>query len=309
MPDTYFDRHQDNVIDVGGTYGTIPAGQQIRGLQLQLDPDAPFSMRALAVRMNSVLATYQNNLQYLWFRLKRADGSLLSQDFLPFLTWMRAYGQGGNPGPIWPHEMYPANGIIEVDLWNNNSSGVNLAGVQLVFRGCRRYGAKPSLYPQTIKRLFPYTRSLRVSGVGITPVTGGDIRNVSILPQLTSQGMIPTDFVLRHVTGGSVYNPASGAFFPARNVFVTLKDGDGKPYSNAPVDINILMQQPMTNQVNNYLQFGPWHPGLVYGEIYVPQGQSLLMDIYRDDSDFSGQGNIQAVRLDFAFGGVKVYRP
>lgn len=305
--DTFFDRHQDNVLDVGGTFGTIAAGKKVFGLQLQLDPDAPFGLRALAVRMNWTVADGQSDLQYLWFRMKRANSDLMSTDFMPFLYWMRAFGQGGNPGPIWPHELYPPSSVIEVDLWNNNSSAVDLAGVQLVFRGCRRYREKPSQYPQTIAKMSPYTRSLKVTGVGITPTTGGDIRNVSILPSLTNQGFISTDFVLRHLTGGAVFVPVFGSYFQPRNVFITLKDGDGKPYSNAPVDINILMQQPLGGSINNALQFGPWHPGLVYGEIYVPQGQSLLMDILRSDADFIAQPNIAADRLDFAFGGSKVY--
>ncbi len=307
MADQYFYRHQDNVLDVGATHGTIEAGQRVPGLQLQLDPDAPFDLRSLAVRMDSDIEEYQNNLQFLWIKWKRADGGFFSTDFMPLLEFMRAFGQGGNPKPIWPHELYPASGVIEVDLWNNNPS-VDLDGVQVVFRGVRLYSPRPGLYPATIRELKTYAKSLKVTGVGITPTSGGDLRNIPVLPQLTGGGMISSDFVIRSISAGQVYNPASGAFFPARNLYLTIRDGDGKPYSNAPIDINILAQGPMFtgSQVNNPLQFGPWHPGLLYSEIYVPKNQSFFVDILRDDGDFSEQEDIQEVRVDLVFKGVKV---
>lgn len=305
MPDTFFDRHQDNVLDVG----TILAGKKVFGLPLVLDPDAPFIMKALAVRCDWELEIGQSNLQYLYFKLKRANGSFLSQDWIPLLYAIRAFGQGGNPGPIWPHENYPANSALEIDLWNNNSTDVDIDGLEIVFRGCRRYAPRDNLYPKQIREIRNYTRSLKVT-VGITPVAGGDVRNVQIFPSMTNNTFIGSDFVLRKITGGALYNPNSpAAYFQPRNVWLTLKDGVGKPYSNAPVDINILAQQPMaTASIPNANQFGPWHPGLVYPEIYVPEGEALTVDILRDDTAFIGQAGLAADRIDLAFGGVKVYR-
>ena len=312
MPDTFCDRHQDNVIDVGAVFGTSPtaigslvAGKQYPGIPLTIDADAPFHLKALAVRMNWDADTGQNGLANLWYRLKRGNGDYMSQDWVPFVLAVRLFGQGGNPAPVWPWEAYPPGGVIEIDLWNRGNTA--LPGVQVVCRGVRRYPPLPSLYPKKIREIRNYTRSLKQTGVGLTPVTGGDVRNIQILPQMTNNLMMSSDFVLRHLTGGSVFNDKfPSSFVPARNVWCVLKDHQERPFSNLPVDINILFQQPLTNtDISGCVgQFGPWHPALIYPEVYIPQGQGLYLDIYRDDT---GQAGGAAVRLDFAFGGVRVY--
>src|SRR5262245_55897510 len=133
MPDLFQERHQDYVLDVGNSFantehqqqvriGTLVAGKIYPGLPLVLDPDAPFTLRGLAARMQWDLTNGQNLLAALYFRLKRANTTYSSNDWLPFSSLAPAFGQGGNPYPWWPHENYPASGAIEIDLWNNGAT-------------------------------------------------------------------------------------------------------------------------------------------------------------------------------------------
>lgn len=318
MADKFYERHQDYVFDIGNSFantsyqqqvqiGTLAANTQYPGLPLTLDLDAPFILRGISARMQWSLETGQNSLSQLYFRLKRANTRLTCPQgqWLPFEQVARVYGQGGNQGIVWPHESYPQGGVIEVDIWNNGAS--TLAGVQIVFRGVKRYAIpRPSLYPANISRVMNWTRSVKIAGVGIS----GPTATIERFP--LSPAVKDGDFVLRHLQGGSVYNPnAPAAFFTARNVWAALRDEQDKPFSNAPVDVNILCGQgtmALASGLTNSQQFGPWHPGIVYPEIYIPRNQVFSMDIFRDDSAYIGQPGIGAVRMDFALGGVKVFQ-
>jgi hypothetical protein len=314
MPDSVTYRHEDYVLDVGNCYvntpfqqtgqftiGTLAANTQYPGLVLNLDPDAPFRVSGLAARMTWDLASGETNLNQLWFRLKRANSSrYTSTAWLPFAQLARAFGQGGNQYPYWPHEVYPASGAIEIDLWNNGANA--LPGVQIVYRGIKEFGPKPSPWPSPF-RPQNFTRAVKISGVGISGPTAQI--NRFLLNPITD-----SDFVLRHLAGGCIYTPASPFFYP-RNVWVGLRDSTDKPYSNGPVDINILCGQGtmplLAAGLPNSTQFGPWHPGLLWPEFYIPRYTGYSMDILRDDSSYGVQAGIGAVRLDFALGGVKVF--
>lgn len=318
MADKFYERHQDYVFDIGNSFantayqqqvqiGTLVAGRQYPGLPLQIDLDAPFIMRGIAARMQWDLETGQNDLSQLYFRLKRANTRYTcpQDQWLPFEQFARVFGQGGNQGIMWPHEGYPQGGVIEVDLWNNGDE--DLAGVQLVFRGVKRFPyPKPSLYPQKISRILNWTRSVKIAGVGVSGPTAM-IERFPLAPPVKDG-----DFVLRKISGGCVYNPnAPAAFFTARNVWCAIRDENDKPYSNAPVDVNILCGQgtmALASGLDNSQQFGPWHPGLLYPEIYIPRNVMYSMDIFRDDSAYLGQAGLGAVRMDFALGGIKVFQ-
>ncbi len=298
MADTFHERHQDYVLDIGASLGTLAANTQYPGIPLLLDPDAPFILRSLACRMQWDLETGQQHLSQIWFRLKRASTIFTSSDWLPLNKLALAFGQGGNPYPIWPHIPYPERGTIEIDVWNRGSS--TIAGLQFVFRGVKRFpNAAPNPWPAKF-RPQNFTRSVKISGIGYSGPTA-TIRRFLLKP------LGDADFVLRHLQGGWVYNPQGVA---PRNVFVTLRDDRDKPYSNAPVDINILCGQgtmALAAVMPNNAQFGPFHPGLVYPEIYIPRYTAYSMDVVRDDAVYFGQEGLGDVRLDFALGGIKVF--
>jgi len=315
MSDTFYERHHDYVMDVGNSFantpwqqqatlGTLVAGRQYPGIPLTLELDAPFIMRGIAARMQWDLETGQNDLSQLYFRLKRANTRYTCpvDQWLPFEAFARIYGQGANPGIIWPHEGYPQGGVIEVDLWNNGAE--DLAGVQLVFRGVKRWATpRPCLYPSNISRVLNWTRSVKWAGIGVSGPTA--------LQRITLKPITDADFVLRHMQAGSVYNPnAPDAFFRARNVWALLRDDQDKPFANAPVDINILCGQgtmATASGLDNSQQFGPFHPGLLFPEIYIQRNQAYSLDVLRDDSAYVGQAGLGAVRMDFALGGIKVF--
>ncbi len=302
MADLFHERHQDYVMDLSAQLGTLAANTQYPGMQLLLDPDAPFIMRSLAARMRWDLSTGQQHLSQLWFRLKRASTIFTSSDWLPLNQLALAFGQGGNPYPIWPHIPYPERAAIELDVWNRGAN--TLPGVQVVFRGVKRFqGSLSNPWPAKT-RLQNWTRSVKISGIGYTGSTA-HVRRFLLMP------VTDADFVLRHLQGGCVYNPNfPSAFFPARNVWVTLRDDKDKPYSNAPVDINILMGQgtmALASVAPNSSQYGPFHPGLLYPEIYIPRYCAYSMDVLREDVAYFGQEGLGDVRMDFALGGVKVF--
>lgn len=307
MPDRFYERHQDYVLDVGGpagNIGTLAANTKYPGIPLVLDPDADFIMRGMAARMTWDLSSGQNNLSQLYFKLKNKDTHYTSTDWIPFGTFARVYGQGGNPAPWWPHLNYPKKGVIEIDLWNNGAN--TLPGVQMVFRGVKRFpNPRPSLYPQKISRTLNWTRSVKISGVGVSGSTA-TVNRFALSPAITD-----ADFVLRHIQAGAPYNPnAPSAFFTPRNVWLTLRDIDDYPYSNLPVDWNILAGQATmaaASGLTNSTQFGPWHPGLFYPEIYIRKNEMFTIDVVRDDSPYNGQSGLAAARIDLALGGSKVF--
>ena len=88
-------------------------------------------------------------------------------------------------------------------------------------------------------------------------------------------------------------------------------DEDNKPYSNAPVHIDVLMSNPSVGATypagsSFVIPFGTGAqaPGLFYSEIYVPKNHIMYYNVVRNDSGFAGQ---VAVNLPFQFNGSKVY--
>lgn len=310
----------DYVLDVGGPataangnqagiIGTLAANTKYPGLLVQLQPDAPFILRGMAARMTWSLENGQNSLSQLYFRLKTAgttySTNLVAGDnsWVPFSLFARAFGQGGNQGVWWPHQEYPANGTIEIDLWNNGAA--TLPGVQIVFRGVKRFTRPVSpTYPAKITRTLNWSRAVKIYGVGISGST-------ALVRQYLYPAISDADFVFRHIQGGCVYNDkAPGAFFPARNVWVTLRDTQEWAYSNLPVDINILCGQSTmqtASGLTGHAQFGNWHPGIIYPELYIKKNELYSLEVVRDDSSYGAQAGIGAERLDFALGGIKVF--
>ena len=90
-------------------------------------------------------------------------------------------------------------------------------------------------------------------------------------------------------------------------VYVFLRDESRKPYSNEPIHVNDLFGQndpaATGNNVND--PSDQFFPGLLTPEIYLLREGALYLDIYRDDAAFANQF---PVTLNFAFGGVKVFK-
>jgi hypothetical protein len=82
------------------------------------------------------------------------------------------------------------------------------------------------------------------------------------------------DFVIRAAQAGEL--SAAGSLQPAFDLFIKLKDQDGRPYMNDWVDIGVIFGRAGDSP----LRFGT-AAGLIYPELYLPANQHLLIDVKR----------------------------
>jgi hypothetical protein len=282
---TYQERHQDYV----WTLPTIPAGQQLVQ-PFQFDPDAPFVLRSLAARIPYDANGTQTALASVSLRWSGPVQDYRHQSVVPVGLLMGPYfGQYGNPMPVYPEVQFPASGTTWLQVAN---SGANpLVGLQVFMRGVKR--GRPGqwatyTYPAKM-RTIPFSYPFLVSSLAVTePGRKGVF-------QVQSNG----DFVFRAGQAGRVFAPQT------YEVFLTLKDSNDYPYSNAPVHVDVLFGQsagraayPVGSAPLLVPPIGPGAsaPGLIYPEIYLPQDHILLYDIVRNDAAYVGLG---AVTCDF----------
>jgi hypothetical protein len=114
-----------------------------------------------------------------------------------------------------------------------------------------------------------------------------------------------SDFVLRGIQAGPSFSRTT------YEVFITLMDENEKPYSNAPVHVDVLAGRsfmtaayPSGTSVLAPIGTGASNPGLFFPEIYVPKTHILYYDLVRSDAGFAG-----AAAQDFpvTFKGMKVF--
>ena len=290
------ERHYDYVL----SGPSLAAGQIVQGLPLQLDPDAPFELRSRALRVPyDTLTQTQAALQGVSLRYTDAAGDYLSQGLVPQALEMAYFGQGGNPKPVYPPQRYPAQGVIKVDVKNNNST--TLTGLTLYFRGVKlfKWGQRPlHTYPPKFTPL-PFTYPVLATALPVTTPTQG--------LRYTFTCRADADFVLRALQAG-----INGAAPSTWEVFLTLRDADLYPYSNAPVHLDVLCGNSFIGAVfpcgSSALVApvgpGPASPGLLYPEIYVPKNNLLYIDVLRADVAYAGAAQVD---LPIAFLGMKVF--
>jgi hypothetical protein len=289
---TYQERHQDYV----WTLPTIPAGQQIVQ-PFQFDPDAPFVLRSLAARIPYDANGTQTALASVSLRWSGPVQDYRHQSVVPAGLMLGPYfGQYGNPMPVYPEVQFPASGVTWLQVVNGGASP--LTGLQVFMRGVKR--GRPGqwatyTYPAKM-RTIPFSYPFVVSSLAVT-----DARTNQVF-QVQSNG----DFVFRAGQAGRVFAPQT------YEVFLTLKDSNGYPYSNAPVHVDVLFGQsagraayPVGSAPLLVPPIGPGAsaPGLIYPEIYLPQDHILLYDIARNDSAYGGA---QAADFPLNFMGSKV---
>lgn len=288
-------RHFDYLLSVG----TIPAGQSIKQIPLVLDYDADFVLRSRVVHCQSLVAGLpgQSALANYFDRITGPDsGEYLSQSVVRFQNENQDYGQYGSPLPVRPPVIYPRGGTIMLDVQNTGNS--DLSGVEVYFRGSKMYapGVLPCYtYPENCSP-FPF-------------IYGGAVR-IGQQAQLTNNQVLvknESDFVCRSLTIGSMN--LSNALAQYFQLYIQLRDQDNRPYSNLPVHVDacfgafgsiVTAQQPTTRT-------GPYHPGLLTPEIYIPANNFLYYDMYRRDNYKNGPGGLSPVDARLAFNGMKVY--
>jgi len=291
---------------------TVAGGTQLIGLPLNLDPDAPFILRSMAVKckfpVDNVNCTMTQPLDSLYIRFTGPIGDYLQQDFVPLNLFMAFFGQLGNPKPFYRQLWYPANGVIKIDLWNKGATTLN--NVTFYFRGVKLFpfGRRQGYtYPQKAK-ISPYTIPVYAG----TPI-GQPALSLPVGPVVLKNNPIQNrqdwDVVIRSMQAG--ISETSGTVF---EIFFLFKDEDLYPYSSHPIRADVLFgmasnESPETfacggNQIKPF-ETGPGNPCLWFPEIYLPRQHHLFYDVYRDDSSF---GCASAVNYPFTLSGSSVIR-
>ena len=293
----------------------VAANAQISKLALKTDPDAPFLLRSIAARVQydtTSTGHRQTGLNQLQFRFSGPTENYLQQVPVPLTLWTPWGGQLGNPKPMNRQLLYPANSSIFVDLINNGSTTLN--NLTFYFRGVK-------LFPWGVRRFYPYPK--RMSTIPFTymrgvsppigpttlyniPTTTGSGFGVRQQFQVTSDG----DFVLRAIQAGPTSNNLSW------EVFFRFRDSDEYPYSNDFVHADVYAGNATgpasyptasggTTVFQSAVAIGPSVPGLFFPELYIPNQQYLIYEVYRADS---GQGTAASQDVPIAFMGAKVFQ-
>lgn len=267
---------------------TVAAGQQLIGIPLQLQPDASFLLRSIAVRMTYPVllksCVKRQNLQFLKFRFTGPDSNYLMDRCVPFTIWSSFFGQLGNPQPVWPGLLYPPNATLLLDLQNTGTT--DITNLTIYYRGVKlfKWGQRPYYpYPNRFSA-EAYTYPINVSSLAVTETR---LNQVFTAKQ-------DADFVWR--SGQAGISTASNNFF---EVFFTWKDGDYYPHSSQPVHADVLFgQRQDTGSVGiEYpcgaafipsVEAGPANPGLWYPEFYIPKQRQLFYDVIRNDAAYTG---------------------
>ena len=271
------ERHMDYVWSLP----TLPVGQPV-SVPFQFDQDFDFELRSLAARIPYDVAGTQNGLQFVSLRWSGPGQDYRQQQRSPLGMLLGAYfGQYGNPKPVSPGVTFPKNGVTWIDVVNNGAAP--LVGFQFFMRGVKQapWGSWPSYtYPPKM-RTVPYAYPFVVNQTAVT-----DIRLNQIF-RVKPNG----DFVFRAGQAGRSFAPWT------YEVFLTLRDGDSYPYSNAPVHVDVLFGQsvgraayPVGAAGLYVMPIGPGAsaPGLIFPEIYLPADHILLYDFYRNDAAYPG---------------------
>ena len=216
---------------------SVGPGQLIRNIEVQFDNDAPFLLRGRAYRVSydSLASRTQVGLQNLKMRWSGPNNDYRQNVLVPQGLDMAYGGQSAMWAPVYPQIAYPANGLMLVDVLN--AGATTLTNLTLYFRGVKLFpwGTNTgATYPARMS-ILPY--AYPINTVDNSPTATGAIQNLLTADQRilqTFQVQNDSDFVLRSGQAGPSYAPF------ALEVFVTLRDGNRKAFSNAPVHFETL---------------------------------------------------------------------
>jgi len=257
---------------------SVAAGATIKGIQLQLDPDAPFQLRSRAVRQTYTSALTQNGLQFLASKWtgQRGKQDYRHQDYVLESLQMPYFGQMGNPKPIWRNLVYPANGLIVIDIKNTGASAIT--NLTFYWRGVKLFpwgAVQAYTYPKDFAAI-QYNYQIPVTTLGVNEYRQNQIFYVE-----------QDDFVVK---AGQCTAPFLIAGRQFSEVFIRWKDEQRKPFSNDLVPLDVFFGSggfpavvPLGQAFIAPFGVGPCLPGLFYPEIYVPLNHQLFFDLKRTD--------------------------
>ena len=313
---SFLERHQDYVLKIA----SIAPGEVKTSVPLSLDTDAPFVLRSRAFRVqptqviNTGIVNLQSGLQYLKTTFTGPDENYVSQQRIPATLHSYCFGNQGSPTPVFPQRVYPPGGVIYVDVENTGDAA--LTNVRLYFRGVKLYpwGSRPAnTYRQGHGAIRPFCYPVIAKALPVTTTSP------MVVPFIVEPY---SDFVLRSGTAGTDGNQL-GSNADYFEVEITLRDSEGKAFSNLPVHASVLFGRPSQGTLG-YVGFGvsgesypcgsllngllaefcgPSNPGLFYPEIYLQRSECMYLDFSRADSAFT---NSAAIDFPVLLKGVKV---
>jgi hypothetical protein len=298
MTPALIQRHHDYVLGPSqdARLASVTPGQTL-SVELTTDNDAPFMLRSRAMRVKYASpftgVRTQPGLNHLLLRWTGPNRDYRAQHLVRQSLYGPYFGQLGNPIPVFPQVAYPRQSTITVDVSNDGSA--ELTNLTLYFRGVKlfapgairsydypaKFGMLPFVYPQVVNNL---------------PVTQlGPLRQIFRCKP-------DADFVFRAGQAGLPFNET-----PVNEVFIQLKDEDEKPYSNAPVHIDVMFGNAdiPASFIQQTVATGPNSPGLIFPEIYIPKNHIIYYDVTRTDASYA---NAAAVNLPISFIGCKVFQ-
>ncbi len=296
MSDTFQFRHYDYVLPIA----SLAAGEQKR-LPLQIETDSSFILRGRAVHVRTDVAGYEGQALALadyFDRFTGPDNDDLADGLTRFYAQSRILGQYGLFLPVREPVIYPAGSTMYVDVLNNGST--DLERLELYFRGQKVFA--PGVLP-----CFTYPEKMITRPYDI-PISV----NLPMCAVRRDQRMqVPSwaDFVFRSLSIGA-FDPVAEPGDPANlyyQVYVQLKDPDGRTYSNLPVHVDTAYGAAGSLQAGatQAQSFGNWIPPLLAPEIYLPATTYLNFDLYRSDTFVGGLNDIT---MWLNFSGALVWR-
>jgi hypothetical protein len=303
------ERHQDYVLgpNQDARLASVTAGQVITGITLQLDHDAPFCLRARAMRVqyDTLASRTQQGLNNISLRYTGPLRDYRQQGYIPQNLVMPYGGQGGAWKGLRNQIMYPAGGAIQVDLVNTGST--TLTNLTLYWRGVKLFpwGVNPGYTYPAKCRLLPFVYPIMPVDPANNPY--GVIQNLLTNETRVSQifrCQNDADFVFRYGQAGPSFTPLP------LEVFFILRDENQKPFSNDWMHYETLFG-PCTGNFNcggvtiPAIGTGNALPSVMYPEIYVPKNHILWFDVMRADNGFAGTATIPSFPVNLV--GSKVY--
>lgn len=295
---------------------SLAPGQQIIGLPVTLDKDAPFVMRRRAIRVRydptqASTTHLETGINSLLVRFTGHDHHYLQQSPVPQNLDGAFFGQFGAWKPVFPGAAYPAGGSFLVDIINNGTT--TLTNVTLYFRGVKLYpwGVRPDYRHPKVMSSIPYyypinsvTSSNQFGAIQALNVT--ELRNHQVF-----QVRDDADYVIRAMASGVVGTNLT------YEVFLQLRDFDSKPYSTGWVHLDIYGGNTALptailfpfGAATTITAFGTGAamPNVFFPEIYVPKNQILFYDILRSDAAYTGAPGAIAQDYPITFIGAKVF--
>jgi len=254
------ERHIDMVLNLG----TLTAGQIIPSIQLPMDSDAPFVLRALGGYQVTDGGTAEELIAplpaALLMRLADADGNWLQNARTPGMV---SQPQQSDFIPMAKHTIYPARGVAQMEF--ENLAGGTIEGIVIILRGVKLYPGDRNTapcyaptYPDCYSQMpFQYAVDFNLAG------GAADLLN----QPLAING--DADMVWRGTIISANFSIANAQ---TNGLHIRVRDPLGKGYASTGNGQAAWLRAA-------WLFAEPGKPGLWFPELYIGKGQQFSYDL------------------------------